>query len=187
MAPPDSGHDAVFRPQKFLQRLGQHSGQFLPGQQLQPTTENTASDRPHDRIPVLDQIRPPCIAKNAERSARRTGSEHPANQLITGDDIAGHHQFSRFENFLQVLISRNHSCRCRPRGTSHFGGARRWSQINASPIASEAIERIGQFYGICFRIQTIEFRCADEAVDRRPALSVGIGACEQSDPYCNTS
>jgi hypothetical protein len=73
------------------------------------------------------------------------------------------------------------------RGTSHFGGARRWSQINASPIASEAIERIGQFYGICFRIQTIEFRCADEAVDRRPALSVGIGACEQSDSYCNTS
>jgi hypothetical protein len=31
-------HDAVFRPKKFLQRLGQHGGQFLPGQQLQPTT-----------------------------------------------------------------------------------------------------------------------------------------------------
>jgi hypothetical protein len=28
-----------------------------------------------------------------------------------GDDIAGHHQFSRVENFPQVPISRNHSCR----------------------------------------------------------------------------
>ena len=106
-------HDAVFRPQKFLQGIGQHSGQFLPGQQLQPAAQNAASDRSHDRIPVLDQIRPPRIAKNAERSTRRIGSEQSANQLITWDDIAGHHQFSRIENFLQVPISLNHSFRRR--------------------------------------------------------------------------
>jgi len=43
-----SGCDAVFRRQKFLQRLGQYCGQFLPGQQLQPTAQNTASGRSHD-------------------------------------------------------------------------------------------------------------------------------------------
>ena len=39
-----SGCDAVFRGQKFLQRPGQHGGQFLPGQQLQVAAQNAAPD-----------------------------------------------------------------------------------------------------------------------------------------------
>ena len=74
-----SGCDAVFRREKFLQRPGQHGGQFLPSQQLQPAAQNAASDRPHDGIPALDQIRPPCIAQDAERTARRMGCKHAAN------------------------------------------------------------------------------------------------------------
>lgn len=78
-----------------------------PGQQLQPAAQNTASNGAHDRIPVLDEIRSPRIAQNAERSSLRGGSEHAADQLVVGDDI-GRHQFFRIEHFIQIPMPLDH-------------------------------------------------------------------------------
>jgi hypothetical protein len=107
--PRSSRSNTVFHREKFLQRPGQYGGQFLPGHQLQPAAENAASDRPHNGIPFLDQIRPPCVTNNAERSARRMGSKRATNQLIAGHDIAGHIQFFQSKNFRKVAISFDHS------------------------------------------------------------------------------
>lgn len=50
------------------------------------------------RCPRNRTARPPGVAQNAERSARRMGRDHAADQLVTADDIPGDHQFSRLEN-----------------------------------------------------------------------------------------